>query len=290
MRSMTGHGCASADVGGGRVTAEIRAVNHRFVDVRARAPAELAEHVAAAEEVVRRRLARGRVELTLRLEGAAFGAPSLDLERARAALGQLVSLRDALAPGEPVPLTLLSSVPDLFASRACLPADATRAAVVAATEAACDRVCRMRDAEGGATLADLDAHRERIAECLDAVRVRCPEVVTAYAHKLRERIERITADAGVDLDPGRLEHEVALFADRMDVAEEIARLSSHLDQFGELCQGEGPVGRKLEFLLQEIGRETNTIGSKCSDVDLTRTVVDMKAAVERMREQVQNVL
>lgn len=288
---MTGYGSGHADLGQGRVVVEVRAVNHRFLDIRMRLPGELSDHAIVIEEALRPRLERGRIEVTARLEGATLGMPTLDVERARSAFEQLSALRDELRPQEPVPLTLLSCVPELFRVPPGPPPDQVREAVRKATKQACDELESMRKREGKALSAELVEQLRRMDDHIDRIRERVPAGVEAYRERLHERIGRLVEDAGVDLEPGRLEHEVALFADRCDVAEELARLKSHGDQFRDLLAQRGTqVGRRLDFLLQEMAREANTIGSKTQDVDTTRLVVELKADVSRMREQVQNVL
>jgi uncharacterized protein (TIGR00255 family) len=182
-------------------------------------------------------------------------------------------------------------VPDLFTTQGRIDHDATRAAVIAATDQACAEVWTMRAREGGALADDLRGHLDALAAQLEIVERHGPSVVEAYRARLRQRIERLLEDGDVSLDPGRLEHEVALFADRADVAEEIARLGSHADQMRDLLAGrDETAGKRLDFLLQEMTREANTIGSKSSDAELARAVVEMKASISRMREQAQNVL
>lgn len=291
IRSMTGHGVGEAELGSGRVILEIRAVNHRYLDVRVRLPLELSEHAGAVEEHVRRSLKRGRVEVVGRLEGDIAGPPVLDKARARAAFTQLCELRDELRPEEPVPLSVLFSMPDLFVSRPVADHEAARDALFTASDAACDGVWTMRAREGEALAVDLRANLDAIAEAVSLVHVRAPEVVEGYRERLRGRIERLLSGSERDLDPGRLEHEVALFADRADVAEEVTRLRSHTDQVRSLLSSEDEnAGKRLDFLLQEMTREANTIGSKSTDAELARLVIDIKASVSRMREQAQNVL
>lgn len=270
---------------------DLRSVNHRYLDLRVRMPAPLLDHTATVEEVVRAKLDRGRVEAAVRLEGGFAAAPTLDVDRARAAFRQLCALRDDLRPGEPVPLSLLSCVPDLFVVDAGPASDEVRVAVVRATEAACAALESMRAREGEALAEDLRSHLRQLRAHLDRVRSECPRAVDRHRERLRERLERLLAEAELPLDSARLEHEVALFADRSDVAEEVSRLAAHCDQFEELMtSGDAAVGRKLGFLLQEMAREANTLGSKSPDVDLVRLVVELKTDVERMREQIQNVL
>jgi uncharacterized protein (TIGR00255 family) len=289
LKSMTGHGVGEAPLGRGRIVVEVRAVNHRYLDVRVRFPLELAEHAGFIEERVRSSILRGRIEIMGVLEGDVAAPPVLDKARARAAFAQLCELRDELRPDEPVPLSLLACLPDLFGSRSVSDHEAARAALETATDRACEAVWQMRAREGAALANDLRAHLDTVGKTLDAARQRAPAVVEAYRQRLRQRIERLLSE-DVELDPGRLEHEVALFADRADIAEEVARLASHCDQMRDLLDGDDTGGKRLDFLLQEMTREANTIGAKSSDAALAALVIEMKAAISRMREQSQNVL
>lgn len=291
LRSMTGYGAGDAPVEQGRVLVEVRTVNHRYLDVRVRFPPPLAEHAAVVEEEIRGVLERGRIDVTGRLEGELSPPPRLDRARAEAAFRELASLRDAIAPQEPVPLSLLASVPDLFVASREPSSGALRDAIRKATRSACAEVAAMRIREGLSLRSELEHRVGRVDELVALIAARVPDVVAGYRLKLKERLDFLLQDSGADLDAGRLEHEVALFADRADVAEEVARLGSHTGQFRELMDDpDGLVGRRLDFLLQEMGREVNTIGSKSPDVPITRWVVELKAEVERIREQVQNVL
>jgi uncharacterized protein (TIGR00255 family) len=290
MFSMTGHGVGAADLGRGRVVAEIRAVNHRYLDLRVKLPVELAEHTGAVEDRARRSLVRGRADLVARVEGDVAGPLVLDKARARAAFAQLCELRDELRSSEPVPLASVLSMPDLFVRAEAPTHEATRAAVELACERALEAVWSMRAREGDALAQDLEKNLDALEAGVSAAEARAPAAVHAHREKLRRRIERLSSGQE-PLDPGRLEHEVALFADRTDVAEELARLRSHLAQTRSLLAGtDDQAGRRLDFLLQEMVRETNTLGSKSADSDLSGLVVEMKLAVSRMREQAQNVV
>lgn len=291
IRSMTGHGVGEATLGPGLVSIEVRAINHRYLDARVRLPPDVSDQTAMVEERVRKSLRRGRIEVLGRIEGDLFGQPKLDLERAKAAFEQLCELRDAIRPDEPVPLSLLASVPDLFGAGCKHDPAATRAAFCTAVDAACAQVWSMREREGAALTRDLSRHLDVLLAQVDKVKEGTPRVIETYRDKLHQRIERLLADASLSLDAGRLEHEVALFADRADVSEELARLASHAEQLRTLLGGdEDAAGKRLDFLLQEMTRETNTIGSKSADAGLAQTVVEMKVAISRMREQAQNVL
>lgn len=291
MRSMTGFGAGDAALGAGRVSVEARAVNHRYLDVRVRVPRELVDHATFVEQLARRTTGRGRVELIVRLDGDAARLPVLDVPKARAALAQLGALCDELRPGEAVPLSLLACVPDLFSPSEALPDEGTRNALTAAVEHACEELARMRLVEGRALAVDLRTRLTDVRSHLAALRRRLPQVVATYRERLRERLATLLRGAEITLDPTRLEQEVAIFADRADVAEELTRLDSHAAQLDTLFDEDGEtVGRRLDFLLQEMMREANTIGSKSPDAAVTMHVVALKADLERMREQAQNVL
>jgi uncharacterized protein (TIGR00255 family) len=289
---MTGFGAARAKAsgpGGGtvQVFVEIRSVNHRFSDVRVRAPADAPDVAGAVEQFARARLGRGRHDVTVRLEGAP--PPLLDRARARAAYASLCALRDELVPSADVPLSLLVAVPGLFTCLPTLDAGPMMSALEEAFEDARSHLHAMRVREGIALAADLLGRAATVRVELVSFTERAPDVTVAYERRLRDRAERLRAATGGDVPPGRLEQEIALVADRCDVSEEITRLASHLTQFEDLCRSSEAIGRRLDFLIQEMSREVNTLGAKCNDLQLSRGVLLFKAELERMREQVQNV-
>lgn len=288
MRSMTGYGVGDAPTPAGRLVVEIRAVNHRFLDVRVRAPRELVDLVPFAEQLARERLVRGRIEVGIRLDGGSGASITLDAERARSAYRSLCALRDELSPGSDVPLSLLSVVPDLFVSSSEQQRDALRAACRACFDHALSALDTMRRDEGRVLAEDLRSRLSSVRKGADAIAARGPVIVEAYQKRLKQRVARLLGE-GMHLDPGRLEQETALLADRADVSEELTRLSSHCTQYDSLLDGGDAVGRRLDFLLQEMVREVNTIGSKAQDAEVAHLVVDVKSELERMREQVQNV-
>lgn len=288
MHSMTGFGVGEAPLGDGRLTLELRALNHRFLDVRVRLPTELAEHAFFLEQLAREKLTRGRFEIGVRLSASALPVPKFSLERARALYQGLKGLANEVAPGSELPVTVLAQLGHLLLDPASTDAETTRQALTSAFNAAKVHLDEMRAREGKALEADLRARLAELVRLNSEVMARSPEVVEASRARLKERLERLLGSAP-GLDEQRLETEVALLADRADVAEEVARLSSHFSQFELLLESKEPVGRRLEFLLQEMAREANTIGSKSQDAKLAHLVVAMKAEVERIREQVQNV-
>ena len=296
MRSMTGFGVGEAPLAAegktspsGKLMVEIRAVNHRYLDVRVRAPNQLPDLASSVEAIARERLTRGRFDVTVRLEGAALGAVTLHQERARSVFAALVALRDELAPGVDVPLSLLGSVPDLFVPSIEQAGDELRVALSTAFDAALVSLDAMRLREGLALGDDIVRRLVTVRKLAGSVTERAPSVVEIYKKKLKERAERLRAASDIDVDPGRLEQEIALFADRVDICEELTRLESHTSHFETLLASSDAVGRRLDFLLQEMAREANTIGSKSQDAAIAHSVVELKAEIERMREQVQNV-
>ena len=291
MRSMTGYGSGRAALGEGHVVLDVRTVNHRFLDVRVRLPSRIQARTPTVERVIRARLERGRVDVTARFEGQTLPQPTLDLDRARAVYGELASLRDELHPDEPVPLSLLASVPELFSASRTVDEAALDQALATAAEAACKAVMQMRDAEGRALELELAGRLGELAQTLTILRTALPELVESRRTRLRDRLDALLADTSITLDLGRLEQEIAIVADRSDVTEELVRLDSHRSQMLELTENSSAaVGKRIDFLLQEMTREANTIGSKVQDATITPLVIALKACIEQMREQAQNVL
>jgi uncharacterized protein (TIGR00255 family) len=291
MLSMTGYGVARASSGRAQVVVEARAVNHRFLEVRARAASGLSDHTPVLEEVGRARGQRGRLEISARLEGSIGGNIRLDAARAASAMRDLAALVKDLGRAEQVPLSLLSAVPDLFVDDATRDSQGLAATVREAANLALDQLEAMRRSEGTALAEDIARRLTRIHTLSSTVLARGDEAIDAARARLKTRIERLLRGTGVALDEARLEHEVAMLADRSDVAEELTRLQSHIGQMAALLKLETePVGRRIEFLLQEMGREINTLGSKATDLEITSAVLELKAELERMREQAQNIL
>lgn len=291
MQSMTGYGSGRAALGHGQVVLDIRAVNHRFLDVRVRLPSRVQSRAPTVERVLRARLERGRVDVSGRFEGQTLPQPMLDVERARAVYVELGALRDALHPEEPVPLSLLSAVPDLFVVDRTTDDAALDEALERAAESACDAVMAMRATEGSALASELRAQLSRLEASLAALTAALPKMIDDRQTRLRERVNALLADVGNKLEPARLEQEIAILADRTDVSEELMRLGAHRDQMLDLIEDSNvPIGKRIDFLLQEMARETNTIGSKVQDVTATTQVVALKACIEQMREQAHNVL
>jgi uncharacterized protein (TIGR00255 family) len=290
MLSMTGYGSGSAPVGDGHVTVTARSVNHRYLDIRVKLAPELAELSDNVEAMARQLLGRGRIEISARVDRPPGTEVALSLGRAATAVKQLRALRDQTAPDQPIPLSLLSALPGLFAEGSAFTPDQLRDAVEDALKVALVALQRMRAVEGQALTRDLVQRVERIGSMVDEIETRAPDLIAQYRAKLHSRIAKLLADGTLVADPARLETEVALFADRADVTEEVTRLRAHCQHFLATAASSEAVGRKLDFLLQEMAREGNTIGSKIGDAAVTHIVVEIKTELERVREQVQNVL
>jgi len=294
LLSMTGFGMGEASIAEGTegtLRVELRAVNHRNLDVRVRTAHEIADVAALVEDEIRTRCVRGRVEANVRWEARAGTLHSLDGSRARSVYRALCALRDELAPGQDVPIVALASVPGLFAGTVRFDADTLAVAARSAATQACQDLARMRATEGTALREDM-LHRVGLLRGHAAfVETQRPQIVEAARVRLKKRIEKLLEGSEIGIDSGRLVQEAAWFADKSDVTEELTRLDSHLRQFEQLLQGGGEqIGKRLDFLIQEIGREVNTTGSKANDAEVAQRVVEMKSELERLREQVQNVL
>jgi uncharacterized protein (TIGR00255 family) len=288
---MTGYGSGRAALGDGEVVLDVRTVNHRFLDVRVRLPSRIQTRTPIVERVIRARLERGRVDVTARFEGQTLPQPRLDVARARAVYSELIALRDELTPGEPVPLSVLSSVPDLFVADRSVDETALDRALGVAAEAACDAVLTMREKEGDALASELNDRLSELLAHLSGLTEAVPSMLEDRRLRLHDRLDTLLVDTDAALDPSRIEQEIALLADRSDVAEELVRLESHRVQMLELIENsDGAVGKRIDFLLQEMAREANTIGSKVQGGATTAHVIELKACIEKMREQAQNVL
>jgi uncharacterized protein (TIGR00255 family) len=249
MRSMTGFGLGEVPLASGKLGVEIRGVNHRFLDVRVRVPRELGELGGFVEQVARERLTRGRYEVAVRVEGTSLGVPVLDRERARAAFKALTELRDELAPGSEVPLSLLAAIPDLFVSSVDRELDLVREATRRAFEVAAVALDRMRAHEGSALSDDFIKRLDHVRRLARDIERRSPDVLEAHRKRLRERADRLRIATEIDVDANRLEQEIAMFAERCDISEELTRMESHCSQLAGLLGTDEAIGRRLDFLL-----------------------------------------
>lgn len=292
MRSMTGYGCGEGTHDGCQVTVELSSVNRRQAEIAVSLPRDLEVLEARIRDQIARRLSRGRVTARVSLHaGEARRADRVRLNRALAAAyaREFAALAKEIGLAERVPLDLVLRSPGVLESDDGLEdAETFWPAIGEALGAALGQLVRMREQEGANLAKDLVARLDTLRQAAAAVRERAPEVAEQYRRQLHERI----AAAGIALNPEdheRLLKEVALFADRSDITEELTRLESHFGQFGDCLESEEPVGRTLDFLAQEMNREVNTIGSKANDAAIARAVVQLKSELERVREQAQNL-
>jgi uncharacterized protein (TIGR00255 family) len=282
---MTGFGRGSVDAGDRRLRVEIRSVNHRGLDIKIRSSEADAYCDTEIARAVRAAVERGAVTVLIRDESAAASA-GVDEPRVRALHAVLERLRQDLEIEEPVTLTTVGAF--LQASRGSeLSGEALWESLRPAVVGALAELAATRAREGEALAADLGVRRKRLGELAAGLRTRAAGLPERFAQRLQERLGGHERSLG--LDPGRLAQEVALMAERLDVSEELVRLETHLGHLGEILKTGGAIGRKLDFVIQEIGRELNTVASKAQDAEMAALVIDAKAELEKLREQAQNV-
>jgi uncharacterized protein (TIGR00255 family) len=293
IRSMTGFGVASTEVDGARYVAEVRSLNSKYFKAMLRLPEDLQGLEGELEPVLARRLSRGSVVLTVRFSDIAADATAQVNAKA---LGQYLQQVRAAAGGDEadrrIDVGALLSLPGVVISETGeAMIERARPVLLDLVDEACERVIAMRSREGVTLHDQLHKHRREIAERLAVIAQRAPEVVEHYRHRLRERIDALLAESGTALRDEDLIREVAVYAERSDITEEVSRLQGHLEQFAEIIDSanEEPAGRTLDFLSQEMLREANTIASKCLDVEISREIVEVKGDIDRIKEQVQNV-
>ncbi len=292
LRSMTGFGRAESKDEKTVLTVEIRSVNNRFLKVSTKLPDSLLAYREQWEKILKNRLSRGSVfmdiEYRLLQELPGF---QVNLETLKGYYGSLKELREELGPEGDVPLASLFSLPGICERVKVQEEDLAELVPVfeKLINSALDELIGMRVQEGGALEEDIVSSKERIARMLDVLEKREPEVVSGYRDRLRKRVSNLLQGVDVELSDGELAREVAFFAERSDIAEEITRLGSHISQLEETLREDAPSGRKQEFIIQEMFREANTMGSKVSDGEMLRIVIDIKMEVEKIKEQVFNV-
>jgi uncharacterized protein (TIGR00255 family) len=289
-QSMTGFGRGEATRELRTFTVEVHSVNHRFLEVRCRVPKRLTGLESRMQQTIQQRFARGHFEVSVLDKDLESRIRTLrvDVPLALQYVDALRGLqRELQLPGD-VTLEMLTAQRDLIAvEESDESLDEIWGEVLPALTAALDALAEMRSREGEALVGAIGKHLEEVEAILDGIVARAPDLVRAQRDRLRERVVDLLE--GHLPDPTRLEQEVAFLAERGDVAEECDRLRSHLIQFGKALTQAGPQGRRLDFLIQEMHREANTIGSKAGDATLAQDVVGLKIIVERLREQVQNI-
>ena len=292
MNSMTGYGRGESVRDGNRITVELSSVNRKSGEVSLSLPRELEALESKIRDTILRRLSRGRITARVTLQtgdGCKRRGVRANVALAQAIVAEMEKLNATLPQPAPITLDQLTRLPGVIESvdedsdpEAFLPA------IQDALAQALDGIAQMRSTEGAVLQADMQARIQTVHDAVERIRAFAPEVPTKYRENLRARLESAGLER-IDLDDERILKELVIFADRSDISEELTRLDSHFQHYEEIANADEPVGRKLDFLCQEINREVNTIGSKAQDSRIAREVVLAKTELEKFREQVQNV-
>lgn len=290
VHSMTGYGRSVQTIGGKEITVELRSVNNRFLDCNVKLPRAFSYAEDSVKQAVRQSVARGKVDVFIGIQVTQDENVRISLNRpvlegyleALRTIARDYSLRDDISAAT------MSRFPEVFVvERAEEDEKRNVADILCVVEAAIEAYNAMRQTEGAAMVADLRSRAAAIEADVTRIEARSPQTVKEYHDRLLAKLREVLDNANID--ESRIVTEAAIFADKVCVDEETVRLRSHLNQLEALVQGGGAIGRKLDFLLQEMNRETNTIGSKCNDLELTRYVVEIKSELEKIREQIQNI-
>jgi len=287
---MTGFGRGETESGGRTWVAEVRTVNHRFLDQRIILPRSLSPLEDRVRKMISSNHDRGRVEVSIQLAGDSSNGPLLKVntELARQYHSCLMKLKSEMKLDSQVELSDMLTLRDVISQEEQNPdLDTEWKIICSALDVAIGECCSMREQEGKALKEDLFERIDSFSYCLELLEDRIPEIVRSRNEELKKRIDYLLE--GVDIDPVRFAQEAAILADKSDVTEELVRLRSHINQFVAFLESKEPVGRRLDFLLQEFLREVNTIASKISDAEIAHVTVDLKNEIEKLREQVQNI-
>ena len=290
VKSMTGYGRAVQTVNGREFTVEIRSVNNRYLDCSVKLPRMLSFAEDSVKQAVKGTISRGKVDvfISLRSEGAADVKISLNEAMVEGYLAAMHQMAKDYGIREDISVSLLSRMPDVFTvEKPEVDEEQLLADLMSVVDKALGHYDAMRTAEGKALENDLRSRGQTILALVEQVEAGSGQTVADYRTRLENKLKEVLANTAID--ESRILTEAAIFADKVAVDEETVRLRSHLDQMNNMLTAGGAIGRKLDFLLQEMNRESNTIGSKCSDVRLARIVVDIKAELEKIREQTQNI-
>jgi len=290
IKSMTGYGRVEAPGQDGNIVVEIKSVNHRFLEISLKMPQALFPLELEFKKKIGEKIKRGRLEVFIRMEAQSTNAVAamINMEAARNYFAALQRLKDEFGLQEEVGLKTMAGFRDIFTQ----PVETEISPeilkqITAALEEALNMLVGMRQEEGGAIYRDMEQRLNLISGILEVIKARSPQVVAEYQRRLTERIKELTA--GCAIDDSRLAQEAAIFAEKSDITEEIVRMHSHIDQFVALLQSEEAEGKKIDFLLQEMNREINTIGSKSNDAEIARQVIEVKSELSKLREQAQNI-
>ncbi len=292
MLSMTGYGRAEALLEGRKWVIEIKSLNHRYIEIITRLPGVLSSLEIDIKKRVGERIFRGRIEISIQADAEAGqdnGVQySLNVPLLRNYHSLLVKMKEDLNLKDEVGLNTLARFKEIFVpSETRFDPAAAWGGIRTTLDEALDALIRMRRAEGDVLKKDFLGRLDTLGRYLASAKARAPRTVLEYKQRLQERIRELTD--GLEMDPVRLSQEVALLAEKSDITEEIVRFESHIGQMEKLLQGSDAIGRKLDFLLQEMGREVNTIGSKSNDIVIAQDVIELKSELAKLREQAQNV-
>lgn len=290
VKSMTGYGRATATVNGREFTVEMRCVNNRYLDCTVKLPRGLSFAEEAVKQAVKATISRGKVDVfvTVRSDGAADVKVSLNAPMVEGYLAAMKRMASDYGVRDDISVSLLSRMNDVFViEKPEVDEDQLQNDLLQVVREALAKFDAMRTAEGQALERDLRGRARTITDLVAQVEAGSGQTVLDYRTRLENKLREVLASTAID--ESRILTEAAIFADKVAVDEETVRLRSHLDQMGQMLTSGGAIGRKLDFLLQEMNREANTIGSKCTDVRLARVVVDIKAELEKIREQTQNI-
>lgn len=295
IRSMTGYGRGEYQDEVKNITVEIKAVNHRYCDIFVKMPRRYSFAEEKIKSAVKNGLSRGKIEVSVTVDN--FGTSDTDI-RLDKALAQryyevLHELSDTLDFGlfeDQISLGLIAKMPDVITGvSADEDEEAMLAALLDATDKAIASITEMRETEGQKLVADIAMRADLISEIRNKIETRAPEIQKEYAAKFKSRIEELL-DGAAEVPEERIALEAAIFADKANITEELVRLDSHIAQLREFLKGsDESIGKKIDFLIQEMNREANTIGSKSNDKEITSMMLDLKAEIEKIREQVQNI-
>jgi uncharacterized protein (TIGR00255 family) len=285
---MTGFGSGAAPLDHALIRVEIRALNHRHQDVRLRLSGELAESSFFLEDLARRILGRGRFDIHAALDGGVAVHAEFDLERLKTLYVALRDLGESIDPNSRISLSTLAVLPGMVTQKTRTKAELEPALELAFRSAVQD-LDLMRKREGAFLQNELGRLLDEVAVKLKALEARSESRAARYRERMVGRIRQLLEASGARVESDRLEHEIAILVEKSDITEELARLQSHSAQLRTWLLSAEPQGKKLDFLLQEVGREINTIGAKSHDEELTMFVVELKSDLEKLREQVQNI-
>lgn len=291
-KSMTAFGRARRELDGKTVTVEIKSVNSRYLDLQIRTSRICSPIEDRIKSRVSAALSRGKVELSISVDQTkkSNAAVELDTAYAESYINALRKLRDTFSLSDDISVMTVAQNRDVFSvSLAEADLDRLWEEILPVLDEALESFDRMRAAEGERLHLDLVGKKEKILSLVDRVEQMSASSVDGYREKFEARIRKLIGESGVEIDEARILTECAIYADKVAIDEEIVRLRSHFVAFDEIFAQSEPIGRKLDFLVQEINRETNTIGSKCTDSSIARIVVDIKSEIEKIREQIQNI-